>query len=286
MSTKKRGLGKGLSALISDEMVMDDNKIHKESIKYIDINLIVANVNQPRQEFDKEALSELANSIEINGLIQPIIVRKIKDKYEIIAGERRWRACKAAGLKEIPSLLKDVTEDVAAKFALIENIQREDLSPIEEAVAYKRLMSDFNLTQDEVASQVGKSRSYIANTIRLLNLDKEIIDYIAKGELTAGHGKVLLGIKEKNQQLATAKKIINNNLNVRETENVVRGNVNPIKKAGDKIRKDSYAIDLEDSLMKALGTKVNLIQGNKKGKIEIEYYGNEDLERLIDILTN
>ncbi len=286
MSTKKRGLGKGLSALISDEVVMEDSKTHKESIRSIDIDLILPNENQPRKEFDKETLSELANSIELNGLIQPIIVRKIKDKYEIIAGERRWRACKAVGLKEMPCILKDVTEDVAAKYALIENVQREDLSPIEEAVAYKKLMSDFNLTQDEVASQVGKSRSYIANTIRLLKLDKVIIDYIASGELTAGHGKVLLGIKEKNQQLATAKKIINNNLNVRETEDVVRGNVNPIKKSQDKRKKDSYSNDLEDSLMKALGTKVKLVQGNKKGKIEIEYYGNEDLERLIDILTN
>ncbi|MDR7854977.1 ParB/RepB/Spo0J family partition protein [Tissierella sp.] len=286
MSTKKRGLGKGLSALISDEVDIDHSNIHKESIRSIDINLIVANGNQPRQEFHKEALDELASSIEENGLIQPIIVRKIKDKYEIIAGERRWRACKTAGLKEIPCILKDVTEDVSAKFALIENIQREDLSPIEEAVAYKKLMSNFNLTQDEVASQVGKSRSYISNTIRLLNLDKDIIDYIAKGELTAGHGKVLLGIKDKNEQLSAAKKIINNNLNVRETESIVREKEKPTKKLQIKRKKDPYAVDLEDSLMKALGTKVSLIQGNKKGKIEIEYYGNEDLERLIDILTN
>ena len=241
MSTKKRGLGKGLSALISDEVDIDHSNIHKESIRSIDINLIVPNENQPRQEFDKEALEELASSIEINGLIQPIIVRKNKDKYEIIAGERRWRASKLTGLKEIPCILKDVDEDVAAKFALIENIQREDLSPIEEALAYKKLMSNFNLTQDEVASQVGKSRSYISNTIRLLNLDKEIIDYITKGDLTAGHGKVLLGIKDKNEQLATAKKIINNNLNVRDTESIVKEKGKPRKKPQIKRKKDSYS---------------------------------------------
>lgn len=286
MSVKKRGLGKGLSALISDEIIMEDNNKTKESVINIDIDLIVPNENQPRQEFDEVALSELTDSIKIHGLIQPILVRKIKDKYEIIAGERRWRASQAAGLKAVPCLLKDVTEEVAAKFALIENIQREDLNPIEEAIAYKRLMQDYSLTQEEVASQVGKSRPYIANTVRLLNLDEGIINYISKGELTPGHGKVLLGIKDKKQQLMTAEQIIKNNLNVRETENITNEKANITKKTKKKNLKDTNIIDLEESLMKILGTKVNLIQGSKKGKIEIEYYGYEDLERIIDVLTN
>lgn len=285
MSVKKRGLGKGLSALISDETIMD-NKTSKDSVINMDIDLIIPNENQPRQEFDEIALSELAESIKVNGLIQPILVRKIKDKYEIIAGERRWRASKIAELKMIPCLLKDVTEEVAAKFALIENIQREDLNPIEEAIAYKRLMSDYSLTQEEVASQVGKSRPYISNTVRLLNLDDEIIEYISKGELTSGHGKVLLGIKDKKQQLIAAKNIINNNLNVRETEDMTSGKQNTTKKAKKKRFKDSNVVEIEENLMRILGTKVNLIQGNKKGKIEIEYYGYEDLERIIDVLTN
>lgn len=286
MSVKKRGLGKGLSALISDEIIMEDNNKTKESVINIDIDLIVPNENQPRQEFDEVALSELTDSIKIHGLIQPILVRKIKDKYEIIAGERRWRASQAAGLKAVPCLLKDVTEEVAAKFALIENIQREDLNPIEEAIAYKRLMQDYSLTQEEVASQVGKSRPYIANTVRLLNLDEGIINYISKGELTPGHGKVLLGIKDKKQQLMTAEQIIKNNLNVRETENITNEKANITKKTKKKNLKDTNIIDLEESLMKILGTKVNLVQGSKKGKIEIEYYGYEDLERIIDVLTN
>ncbi len=284
MSVKKRGLGKGLSALISDEVIANDNE-PKESIQNLDINLIVPNENQPRQEFQQEALSDLANSIKVHGLIQPIIVRKIKDKYEIIAGERRFRASKAAGLKEMPCIVKDVDTEISAKFALIENIQREDLNPIEEALAYRNLMKNYNLTQEELAKEVGKSRSYIANTVRLLNLREEVIDYISKGELTPGHGKVLLGIKDEKQQLLVAENIINNNLNVRQTEEMTSKKPTPLKENNKKGAKDSHIIDLEESLMRILGTKVNLVQGDKKGKIEIEYYGYEDLERIIDVLT-
>ena len=285
MSVKKRGLGKGLSALISDEGIMDNNsKQSKETIINIDIGLINPNENQPRKEFGEEALLDLTNSIKIHGLIQPIIVRKIKDKYEIIAGERRWRASKGAGLKEIPCILRDIDGEVSAKFALIENIQREDLNPIEEATAYKGLMKDYNLTQEEVANQVGKSRSYIANTIRLLNLDKKIIEYISEGELTPGHGKVLLGIKDKNKQVLVAEKIIKDGLNVREVESIVNKKDSPTKKATIP-NKDPHIISIEEELMGKLGTKVNLSKGGKKGKIEIEYYGYEDLERIIDILT-
>lgn len=280
MAVKKRGLGKGLSALISDDVIIDDRN-EKETVEYIDINLISPNENQPRVDFDKKALSELADSIKIHGLIQPILVRKIGSKYEIIAGERRWRACKIADVKEIPCIIKNIDQEVSAKFALIENIQREDLNPIEEAMAYKKLMEDFNLTQEEVAKAVGKSRSYIANTVRLLNLHEKIIEYITKGQLTAGHGKALLSIKDKDKQLLAAEQIINNNLNVRETEEITNKKSNNKSKEKDK---ESYIIELEENLMKILGTRVNLVQGSKKGKIEIEYYGNEDLERIIDIL--
>lgn len=285
MTAKKRGLGKGLSALISEESLIDD-KSTNESVVNIDINMIIPNENQPRQDFDKDALDDLASSIKIHGVIQPITVRKLKDNYELIAGERRWRASKIAGLKEIPCLVKDVTEEASTQIALIENVQREDLNPIEEAIAYKNLGENYNLTQEEIAKQVGKSRSYVANTMRLLNLHEDIINYISKGELTSGHGKVLLGIKDKNQQLIAANKIIKNNLNVRETEELSNNKQTSAKKIKNKKAKDPYIQDIEESLMRILGTKVNLVMGNNKGKIEIEYYGEEDLERIIEVLTS
>lgn len=280
MAVKKRGLGKGLSALISDDLLVDESN-EKETVEYIDINLISPNKNQPRKNMDKEALKELADSIKVHGLIQPIIIRKVGSKHELIAGERRWRACKMAGLKEIPCIIKDIDDKVSAKYALIENIQREDLNPIEEAVAYKKLMEDYDLTQEEVAKEVGKSRSYIANTVRLLNLHEKIIEYISKGQLTAGHGKALLSIKDKEKQLLAAEEIIKNNLNVRQAEDIT--NKKTKKKEKDS-KKEPYVVEVEENLMRILGTKVNLVQGKKKGKIEIEYYGNEDLERIIEIL--
>lgn len=284
MSGKKRGLGKGLSALISEELMVDDNKTNKEYIEIIDINLIIPNKSQPRLQFEEEALSELADSIKTHGLIQPILVRKAKDKYELIAGERRWRASKIAGLKEIPCILKDINQEVSAKYALIENIQREDLNPIEEATAYRKLMEDYNLTQEEMANQVGKSRSYVANTLRLLNLHENIIDYISKGELTAGHGKALLSIKDKEQQLKSAEQMIKSNLSVREAETIANKKTMTVNKPKNKKTKESYILEVEENLMRILGTKVSLVNLDKKGKIEIEYYGYEDLERIIDIL--
>lgn len=278
MSIKKRGLGKGLSALISDESINEDKKVSKDSISNIDVDLIIPNKDQPRQEFDEETLNDLANSIKSYGLLQPILLRKIGKTYEIIAGERRWRASKIAGLKEIPSLVKELNEEESAKIALIENIQREDLNPIEEAVAYKRLMQEFNLTQEEVSLQIGKSRSYIANSIRLLNLDEDIVEHISMGKLTPGHGKALLAIKDKKEQLKAAKSIIEGNLNVRETEKITSTRKDNLK--------DSHIMSLEEDLMMVLGTRVNLIPGIKKGKIEIEYYGDEDLDRIIDVLIN
>jgi ParB family chromosome partitioning protein len=285
MSVKKRGLGKGLSALISDELINDNDEKSKDSIINIDISLIIPNKEQPRQNFEQEALEDLANSIKIYGLLQPILLRKVGKKYEIVAGERRWRACKMAGLKEVPALIRELSQQESAKIALIENIQREDLNPIEEAMAYKKLMEDYKLTQEEVSSQVGKSRSYIANSIRLLNLGENITKFVAQGKLTTGHGKALLGIKDKNEQLKTAEKIITEKLNVRQTEEITNSKKISVNNVEENLR-DTHIISLEEELMRSLGTKVNLVPGVKKGKIEIEYYGDEDLDRIIDVLLS
>ena len=288
MAVKKRGLGKGLSALISDKVDIDtilkDDKTN-EQVQIIDLSLINAKKDQPRQYFDDEALKELAASISIHGVIQPIILRKLDDNYEIVAGERRYRATKSLGLKEIPAIVRTIDEENAAKLSLIENIQRENLNPIEEAAAYKKLMKDYGLKQDQLGEAVGKSRSYISNSIRLLNLNKKVLEYIYEGKLTSGHGKVLLAIDDEEKQLAAAEKIINLGLNVRDTEEEVKKEKSKPKKKLRVKTKQNYIVDLEESLMSSLGTKVSLQIGKKKGKIEIEYYGDEDLERLIDLLT-
>lgn len=288
MAVKKRGLGKGLSALISDKVDIDtilkDEKTN-EQVQIIDLSLINAKKDQPRQYFDDEALKELAASISIHGVIQPIILRKLDDNYEIVAGERRYRATKSLGLKEIPAIVRTIDEENAAKLSLIENIQRENLNPIEEAAAYKKLMKDYGLKQDQLGEAVGKSRSYISNSIRLLNLNKKVLEYIYEGKLTSGHGKVLLAIDDEEKQLAAAEKIINLGLNVRDTEEEVKKEKSKPKKKLRVKTKQNYIVDLEESLMSSLGTKVSLQIGKKKGKIEIEYYGDEDLERLIDLLT-
>lgn len=292
MSVKKRGLGKGLSALIADKPLIDEIFKEDESIesniKYVLIDMIMTKEDQPRKSFDETLLKDLAKSIEIHGVIQPILLRKVEEKYEIIAGERRYRASKIAGLKEIPSIIIDVDNENAAKLALIENIQREDLNPIEEAMGYKQLMDDFKLKQEELANAIGKSRSYITNSIRLLNLDNKVIEYLYDGSLTTGHGKVLLGIKDKEEQIKVANKIVDVGLNVRETEKEVKKkkDIKINAKTNTDSKKDPHIVDIEDRLMRSLGTKVNLIEGNKVGKIEIEYYGEEDLERIFEILTN
>lgn len=288
MTVKKRGLGKGLSALISDKVDIDtilkDEKSN-EQVEIVDLNLIVAKKDQPRQNFDDEALKDLAASISIHGVIQPIILRKLDKNYEIVAGERRYRATKSLGLKEIPAIVRTIDEENAAKLSLIENIQRENLNPIEEAAAYKKLMKDYGLKQEQLGEAVGKSRSYISNSIRLLNLNKKVLEYIYEGKLTSGHGKVLLGIDDEDKQLVAADRIIDLGLNVRDTEEEVKKEKTKPKKKIKAKPKENYIVDLEESLMSSLGTKVSLQIGRNKGKIEIEYYGDEDLERLIDLLT-
>lgn len=290
MTSKKRGLGKGLSALIGEKSILDDigddyGKESTDQVQQIPLDNIVAKEDQPRKEFDKSSLKELAESIKVHGVIQPILVRKKEDKYEIIAGERRFRASRLVGLKEIPAIIMDADKEDAAKLALIENIQREDLNPIEEAMAYKHLLEEFRLTQEEVAKTIGKSRSYIANSLRLLNLEEKVIEYLYNGDLTTGHGKVLLAVKDKKQQLSLAEKIVTEGLNVRETEKEVK-KLNKKKPSKRTTReRDPYIIDLEEQLMRSLGTKVRLTMGKKNGKIEIEYYGMEDLERILEMLS-
>ncbi len=285
MATKKRGLGKGLAALLPEEPIMDllNEEVDEESIVHVNLNEIEPNEEQPRKQFEKESLNELKESIEQFGVIQPIIVRKKEDKYEIIAGERRWRAAKEAKLEEIPCIIKEIDDKEAMKLALIENIQREDLNPIEEALAYKSLMENYKLTQEDLAKAIGKSRSYIGNTVRLLNLDEEIIENIAEGKLSSSHGRALLAIPNKKERLKTADEIINNKMNVRETEKIAKKSKKQKSKAMPT--KDPFIVDIEEKLMSSLGTKVNLIPKKNGGKIEIEFYNDEDLERIIEILS-
>ena len=272
---KKRGLGKGLSALIPDEPIEElfDIRDDRAAITNIDISQIVPNKNQPRKEFDGESLNELSHSIKTYGVIQPIIVRKVGSSYEIVAGERRWKASKIAGLKEVPCLVKNIKELEAMKLALIENLQREDLNPIEEARAFKELMDNHKLTQEEVAQVVGKSRSYIANTLRLLNLDEETLSRVEEGRITSGHGRALLSIDNDIDRKRVSKEIV-------DAKRI------KAKKSKKKKRsvKDPTLVELEEDLMRYLGTKTRIIYGKERGKIEIEYYGYEDLERILEAI--
>lgn len=287
MVSKKRGLGRGLSALIPEETMVyqSEENLNKGPVVELDISNIESNEDQPRKEFEKEALVELRNSIRQYGIIQPIVVRKKNDKYEIIAGERRWRAAKEANLKKVPCIIKEVDDKQALKLALIENIQRENLNPIEEAHAYKSLLDNYSLTQEEIALAVGKSRSYIANTLRLLNLDNEIMDYVQQGKISSGHGKALLGIRDKKRRLNTAKEIVENKLNVRETERLV-SKTKSKKNNRKKVAKDPFVNEIEENLMRALGTKVTLTAKKSGGKIEIEYYTEEDLQRILEVIAD
>ncbi len=291
--SKKRALGKGLSALIGDNTMLDEiiegTIKPNNDIKNIDIGKIIPKEDQPRKSFDDGSLKDLSKSIETHGVLQPILVRISGDKYEIIAGERRYRASRLARLENIPAIVMDVDSENAAKLALIENVQREDLNPIEEARAYKQLMSDFKLKHEELANAIGKSRAYISNSLRLLNLEDEVVAYLYSGQITSGHGKVLLGIKDPKEQINLAQRIINTGLNVRDTERQVKEVKE--KKAKTRSRRtkirqiDPYVKDLEEQLMRVLGTKVKLVTGDKVGKIEIEYYGEEDLSRIFELLT-
>jgi ParB family chromosome partitioning protein len=280
MNKKFGGLGKGLNALIpEDEVSVDSNSITK-----IDMNLIKANDGQPRKNFDEEKIEELAESIKEHGVIQPIVLKKEGDTYTIVAGERRWRASKSAGLKEIPAVIMELTDKQVLEISLIENIQREDLNPIEEAIAFKKLIEEFNLTQEELGKRISKSRTAVTNCLRLLNLDERVQDYLIDGVITEGHGRALLAVSDKDIQFNLAQTIIDEGLNVRETEKIIK-NLSKENKEKPMKQHNIYHVDIKDKLENYFGTKVSLTAKKNKGKIEIEYYSEEDLQRILDILN-
>lgn len=275
----KRGLGKGLGALIPE----NEEKMQNAVIE-LKITDVEPNDKQPRKAFDDQALTDLSESIKEHGVVQPIIVRKIGNSFQIIAGERRWRASRLAGKKTIPAIVKECSNLEVMELALIENLQREDLNSIEEAMAYKSLIEEYNMTQEEISRQIGKSRPAIANSLRLLQLPEEIKGMIAAGKISQGHARALLAIEGEKKQLDIAEKIIDQQLNVRQIEKLAK-EAKP-KKAVDVVP-DKYQLEineLEEKLKAALGTKVTIQHKQNKGRIEIEYYSNEELERIIDLL--
>ncbi|WP_333887435.1 ParB/RepB/Spo0J family partition protein [Clostridium sp.] len=289
MSTNKRfGLGKGLGALIPEQIDNNTDTNEKASSNLIDINLIKANDKQPRKVFDEAQLAQLSQSIKEYGILQPLILQRDGNTYTIIAGERRWRAAKQAKLKEVPAIVMDRSTKEILEISLIENIQRQDLNPIEEAQAYKRLIEDFSFTQEELSIKIGRSRTAITNCMRLLNLDEKVQSYIIEGVISEGHGRAILGLENKEYQFEISQKIIDEGLSVRETESLVKKtNVNKdIKKNKDVIIENNPFInELRGKLENYFGTKVTLKHNNNKGKIEIEYYSTEDLQRIIETLN-
>ncbi len=281
--SKKFGLGKGLGALIPEqEDIIDENSLDKA--KLVDINSIKPNNDQPRKSFDEEKIMALSESIRQYGIIQPLVLKKEGEFYKIIAGERRWRASKLAGVKEVPAVIMDLTDSEILEISLIENIQRQDLNPIEEALAYKKLINDFSLTQEDLSNRIGKSRTAITNTMRLLNLDKRVQEYVIDGVISEGHGRTLLAVENKDMQYLLAQRTIDEKLSVRQLEAIIK-NLNKEKKENkdDSKGDDPYYNDIKLRLQDFLGTKVNINAKKNKGKIEIEYYSEDDLQRILDI---
>lgn len=286
----KKGLGRGLQALIPDVKPSQENIIDDtQKIMEIPVTEIRPREDQPRRYFSDEKLEELAQSIREHGVIQPIVVRKVKQGYEIIAGERRWRAARKAGLKLISAVIKDYQEAYINEVALIENLQREDLNPIEEALAFQQLVDEYQITQELLAQRLGKSRPYITNCLRLLNLPPTIQQLVATGELTSGHVRPLLGVKSKDRQLELAKLIMEKGMSVRQTEQLVKNLENSkqdkVDKVGNKKSNENPVLpQVEDRLRSRFGTLVRIKSQGKKGKIEIEYYDDEDFNRIIELV--
>ena len=301
-ASKKGGLGRGLDALFADAVPVTqtespalakaaakenaETKDTGESVRYLSIHDVKPNSNQPRKVFDEEKISELADSIRENGIIQPIIVRKKGRSYEIVAGERRWRAAVKAELKEIPCLVRTLTDEQNMLLAIIENMQREDLNPLEEAEGLNQMMASYGFTQEQVSKSVGKSRPYIANTLRLLKLPDYIKALIEDGSLTAGHGRALVSLENEKVRKSITDKIVNEGLSVRETEKLVNEAGEPVRKRAPRKPKNPDLARVEADLKEALGTRVNIKHNGKKGKIEIEFFSRDDLERLIDLLES
>jgi len=285
LAMTKKGLGKGLDTLFEKKPELE----FEEGISEIKISLIEPNRNQPRKSFDPDKLKALADSIKENGMIQPITVTKTEEgRYTIVAGERRWRASKLAGLSTIPAIVKEYDDKTIAEVALIENLQREDLNPIEEALGYKELSEKYLLKQEDISRMVGKSRSAVANSMRLLLLEEEFQKRLISGEISEGHARAALSLEDYELRSFLINQIVENELNVRQAEVLAKQLQKGVTKK-EKKRPDVYDIELEriqNRLSSNLGTKVTISHGAKKGKIEIEYYGNEDLERLLNIIEN
>ncbi|MDY2681006.1 MAG: ParB/RepB/Spo0J family partition protein [Lentihominibacter sp.] len=306
-SKKTRGLGKGLDALFGDAEVTLQSRAEKNSknedektedpkqkvdknertgggIDYIDINDIKPNSNQPRKTFDEDKLNELAASIEEHGLIQPLVLRKAEKGYEIVAGERRWRAARKIGIREIPCIVRELTDEENMLLAIIENMQREDLNPIEEAEGIRQMIETYGLTQEEVSKSVGKSRPYIANSLRLLRLPETVRKYVEDGSLSTGHAKAIAAVSDEKKQIELAEVAIRDGLSVRQLEKLAQQDKSGVKTRSRVKQKTADVKRVEEDLKNALGTKVTLNQKGKKGKIEIEFYSKDELERLIELL--
>lgn len=284
---QQRGLGRGLNALLSDE-VLNGTEEKQDVIKKIDINDIEPNKKQPRKNFDEEELNDLSKSILEHGIIQPLVVREINGKYEIVAGERRYRAARLAGINEIPVIVKNFSDQQTLEVALVENIQREDLNPMELACAYSLLMERFDLNQEEVADKVGKSRPSVANILRLLKLHPYVQEKLRENEITFGHARALLSVKESKVQKELTDMIVEKQLSVRDVEKYIQmlsKKADESKEKGEKQAYNPFYREIQENLQKLFGTKVSISKGSKKGKIEIEYYSDDELERIIQIIN-
>lgn len=299
MKNKKGGLGKGLDALFDNRAPIVESSQNDESasfnasdlnaaekVLYIDINDIKPNENQPRKHFSEEKIQELSSSIMEHGIIQPLVLRKIdKKRYEIVAGERRWRAARVAGLEKVPSIVREFTDEENMIIAIIENMQREDLNSIEEAEGLRQMIETYGFTQEEVSKSVSKSRPYITNSLRLLKLPKYIQEKLANGQISPGHGRALLAAKDKQYQEKLCNRIINEGLSVRKTEELAN-NFKTKKAEKRQANKDANVLQVERELKEIYGTKVSILNKGKKGILQIEYYGDDELNRLIDLLKS
>lgn len=312
---KKSALGKGLGAIFGDDVVENTQTIEKKNVSretsmrknsnaeavkeeepgkeyMMKLSLIDPNGEQPRKDFNQEQIAELADSIKRYGVLQPLLVQKKGERYEIIAGERRWRAAKEAGIKEVPVVVREYTKQQSMEIALIENVQRADLNPIEEAMAYQQLMQEFDLTQEEIAERVSKNRATITNSMRLLKLDKRVQEMLVQGQLSSGHARALLTLEEGEQQYQVALKIIGEKLSVREVEKLVKALMKPKKAPKEKENEEERDLsfifrDLEERMKQVMGTKVVINKRDKnKGKVEIEYYSEAELERIVELIES
>ena len=291
MAVNKRGLGKGLDTMIppvKNEKKSEKGDPAKGPETLVNITKVEPNREQPRKNFDEDALLELSESIKQYGLLQPILVQDRKDYYEIIAGERRWRAAKLAGLKQVPVIIKNLTDQEIVEISLIENIQRENLNPIEEAIAFKRLLEEFNLKQDEVAERVSKSRTAVTNSMRLLKLSDDVQRMVIDEMITTGHARALLGVEDPAEQYNLAQRIFDEKLSVREVEKIVKNMGKPVKPKKEKVVDKSMQViydDISEKLKTQLGTKVNIVpKEDGSGKIEIEFYSHDELDRILDLM--